>query len=435
MSDNTKEKIVIFLKRIHLYKPIVKVINTFYTIMGEKWVEKAVDKQEKRLEKKVSAKVDSIANIISSADMRQYKGKVYILQWSFFDKTGEKYISGGGERYACDLANLIGKLGYKVFLIQIGDSNCEHAWQKKMYDMTVIGVNASMSEYFKIIEMLPSPKLSIYSGYASWGRKKLRSPNILISHGITWDSPSSDANTFALKKILDGADMLVSVDTNTISWLRTTYAASLHENKKRMIYIPDYTDLSVYHPIEQNNDKIKIVFPRRCSPERGFWLISDILPSILEKYKNVYFEYVGFIHTSDIEDKINELMKMFPERVSHRLVSADKMNEVYQNADISLIPTLYCEGTSLSCIEAMACGNAVIATNIGGLPNLIINDFNGMLINPDKDELLDAIEKVITDKEYRKKLRMNALEVSKEFSKERWEERWSRLLASELGIQ
>ena len=53
----------------------------------------------------------------------------------------------------------------------------------------------------------------------------------------------------------------------------------------------------------------------------------------------------------------------------------DEMNKAYQNADITLIPSLYSEGTSLSCIEAMACGNAVIATRIGGLSDLIINDF------------------------------------------------------------
>lgn len=107
--------------------------------------------------------------------------------------------------------------------------------------------------------------------------------------------------------------------------------------------------------------------------------------------------------------------------MSHRLVDANKMNEVYQHADISLIPTLYCEGTSLSCIEAMACGNIVISTNIGGLPNLIINDFNGVLINPDKNELLEAVENILVNEDYRNKLQKNALEVSKEFSKEKWE--------------
>ncbi len=80
------------------------------------------------------------------------------------------------------------------------------------------------------------------------------------------------------------------------------------------------------------------------------------------------------------------------------------MSNVYKNYDISLIPTLYSEGTSLSCLEAQASGNVVIATNIGGLPNLIINNYNGILINPDKNELFKAIKRVVLDKDLRTKL-------------------------------
>lgn len=310
---DTREKIILFLKKVHLYKPIVKVCLTFYRIMGDKWIERVKAKQDKRLGEKVYSKVQRISEIIESIDMQQYKGKVYLFQYSFFDTKGERYISGGGERYACDLAAVIQKIGYKVFLIQIGDSSSEYEWKQKMNDITVIGVNATMMEYFKIIEMLPDVQLSIYSGYASWGRK-LHRPNIIISHGITWDNPAADANVYAIKQILQSADQLVSVDTNTISWLRTTYAESLNKTEKKMVYIPNYTDLNVYYPIEkEDKERIKIIFPRRCSPERGFWLVSDILPRILEDHEEVIFEYVGFIHTADIGDKIDELKNKFQE--------------------------------------------------------------------------------------------------------------------------
>lgn len=428
-----RERLVTLLKKVHLYNLAVRIYLFILGRLGEKRVEKILERRDAKLGKKVSGKVDAVRKVIEAVDLSKYKGFVYLFQYSFFDMNGENYISGGGERYACDLAKLIKTMGYKVFLVQIGNKDSEREWQRIMNDITVIGVNAEMTAYFKIIEMLPSPKLAIYSGYAGWGRK-LHSPNLMISHGITWDNPSADANIYAIKKILDEPECLVSVDTNTISWLRTAYGASLAENHKRMVYIPNYADLDIYQPVEKKEEeKIKVIFPRRCSPERGFWLISDILPQILKKYGNVCFEYIGFIHTLDIRDKINELEAQYPGRVTHRLVDADKMYEVYQEADITLIPTLYCEGTSLSCIEAMACGNAVIATNIGGLPNLIINDYNGMLINPDKEELLQAIEKLIADPVYCNKIRANALSVSKEFSKEKWEERWEKLLVEILG--
>ena len=43
------------------------------------------------------------------------------------------------------------------------------------------------------------------------------------------------------------------------------------------------------------------------------------------------------------------------------------MNEIYNIADIVVIPTTINEGTSLACIESMATARAIIATNVGGL--------------------------------------------------------------------
>ena len=40
------------------------------------------------------------------------------------------------------------------------------------------------------------------------------------------------------------------------------------------------------------------------------------------------------------------------------------MSQAYKQADISIIPTVHSEGTSLSCLESQACGNAVLATNV-----------------------------------------------------------------------
>ena len=56
----------------------------------------------------------------------------------------------------------------------------------------------------------------------------------------------------------------------------------------------------------------------------------------------------------------------------------------------------------------MACGCAVVATNVGGLCNLVINNFNGLLVNPNPEEISDAITKLVDNKELRLKLINNA---------------------------
>lgn len=58
---------------------------------------------------------------------------------------------------------------------------------------------------------------------------------------------------------------------------------------------------------------------------------------------------------------------------------------------------------SQSVLEAMGCGNAIVATNVGDT-SMFINEGNGILINLDAKELSDAIETLYLNKELRDKL-------------------------------
>ncbi len=224
---------------------------------------------------------------------------------------------------------------------------------------------------------------------------------------------------------MSNVDYFVSVDTNTISQMRTFFKNQLNKRPVNFIYVPNYVDKKVFCPKKKSHDKIKILFPRRCAVERGFWLVSDVLPEILEQYPFVEFEFVGFIHDEDIKAKLGALIDLYPERVKHLLLEPEHMPDCYKNADITLIPTIYSEGTSLSCLEAMACGNFVIATNIGGLTNLIINNYNGILINPDKNELKQALKNALEDKSFFECVCNNAQSVSDTFEKRVWIQQWN----------
>lgn len=108
------------------------------------------------------------------------------------------------------------------------------------------------------------------------------------------------------------------------------------------------------------------------------------------------------------------------------------MHEVYKEADIVLIPTLYSEGTSLSCLEACATGNAVIATRVGGLCDIIINDFNGYLISPNREALLHAVRTLLDQPELRQRFSTNAMAVAEAFNKRQWKQRWKAAIAKSL---
>jgi glycosyltransferase involved in cell wall biosynthesis len=75
--------------------------------------------------------------------------------------------------------------------------------------------------------------------------------------------------------------------------------------------------------------------------------------------------------------------------------------------DIFLLPSL-AEGLPIALLEAMAAKKAVIATSVGGIPNLIETEKNGLLIKPqDVDDIVIAVRKFV-DADKRKKCGENA---------------------------
>jgi glycosyltransferase involved in cell wall biosynthesis len=110
----------------------------------------------------------------------------------------------------------------------------------------------------------------------------------------------------------------------------------------------------------------------------------------------------------DEDNKILEKLEKTDKRFKFTGCSFEEMQQYYSRADIVIIPTIASEGTSLSCIEAFACGCAVVATNVGGLCNLVVDNYNGLIVNPNPKDISEATTRLIDDKELRLKLVRNA---------------------------
>ncbi len=76
--------------------------------------------------------------------------------------------------------------------------------------------------------------------------------------------------------------------------------------------------------------------------------------------------------------------------------------------DIFVLPS-HSEGVSLALLEAMAAGLPVIATAVGGLPEVVTDGVNGLLIPPqDPEALAQALARLLDDPALAKKLGENA---------------------------
>lgn len=369
------------------------------------------------------------------------KNNVIIKTLNFFDHNGYNYYSGGAERYLLDLHNLLAKEGVNVDIIQYGNYN----FFRKYKNVNVIGLryHSPIDNYYE------SDPLSRMQDYLNYTYDKVTltifssfleslhgdfKASIGISHGVFWDDKyvkyykkMNPVYNYDIINAAKNVNKLISVDTNTCNWFQTID----YELGRRIKYIPNYVDVNEFTPkkSKKNNKRIVITYPRRLYEPRGMYLLLDIIDDLFKLYENVDIKFVGKGFDNDVK-AINRYINKYPGRIECYSLDPYEMHKAYQDTDISLIPTLYSEGTSLSCLEALATENIVIATRIGGLTDLIIDGFNGYLIEPNSEALLNKLKYILDNYENQLEIRKNAREIAKAFNKTKWENRWKEELSA-----
>ncbi len=353
--------------------------------------------------------------------------KCIIFQLAFLDFNGDKYLAGGAERYCRELSNILKNNNFEIILVQMGNSDF---WAKTYHGLSIFGipVQTSADKFSKAIEELECfADVCIYSPF-SLVPLNSKSISIGIIHSMFWDDPARlhFSNIDLYSKKLKVCYFVVSNSAVAINWFRGYKGVGYHN----FHYIPNFVCLESFKPLKKSTNGsniIHILFPRRITADRGFQYILDVFPKLFKKYENIFLILGGYVH-HDQKNQLQTFLNEFEGKVSHIEAEPREMLGLYQKADIVLIPTPYTEGTSLSCLEAMACGKAIITTNIGGLPELIINRYNGLTIDPCKDELYTAIASLIEDPQLRRELGQHAHQVAQAFSLDIWKDKWEKLL-------
>ena len=264
---------------------------------------------------------------------------------------------------------------------------------------------------------------------------------IAIQHGIAFDGTScyhvsEVTNIKSMLKSMVRAMLkyhryknistLVCVDYNFLNWYRTQVA---HIDAECYV-IPNFSHIPNGNTKNVKTDnRVSIIFARRLEDYRGTRIFTESIASILETNKLIKVTVAG---TGPDENYIKERLSQY-ENVSFISYASEQSLKIHSEHDIAVVPSLYSEGTSLSLLEAMAAGCAVISTNVGGMTNIILDGFNGLMIRPVAHELQKAIEKLLNETELRVRLAENArktVEVS--FSFEKWKEAWKHVLDEEM---
>jgi colanic acid/amylovoran biosynthesis glycosyltransferase len=115
-------------------------------------------------------------------------------------------------------------------------------------------------------------------------------------------------------------------------------------------------------------------------------------------------------------------------------IGQDELRELYARADIFCLPS-FAEGIPVVAMEAMAMELPVVSTRIMGLPELIDDAVNGLLVAPGRlDELIEALERLVRSPDERRELGQSArARIRDDYDVARSAARMRDVLVTELG--
>lgn len=132
-----------------------------------------------------------------------------------------------------------------------------------------------------------------------------------------------------------------------------------------------------------------------------------------EKKESIRLQLLG-------EGELLDEMKDYAEKlkVADKVEFLGLQSNVYpylNKADVFCLPSEY-EGVPMTLIEAMGTGLPIVASNVGGIPDMLVNGENALLVEPNYVAVENAIEKLYNDVEFRIRLGNAAALRSEEFS-------------------
>lgn len=255
--------------------------------------------------------------------------------------------------------------------------------------------------------------------------------SITLGHSIPFPGKLADNSTEQerlewierIKLGLSSVNYVVTNNTQYIQWAASTWPGLSHKMK----YIPDWFESErsigiVPDSTARSGEKIRIVFSCPAVPRFG---ISETLRSVsalLDQYPQLGFCFCGALPAS-IE---KHMQKWMDEHLRSEMNYEEQA--AYRYMDVALFPIKSGPVPVKSVIQAMGAGAVVIGSMWGPLVDLIIPDYNGLLIKPLDTDIIKAVQRLIENPGLRENLADKAQQTRKSFRKCAWESGWQSLI-------
>ncbi|MCW3995577.1 MAG: glycosyltransferase family 4 protein [Candidatus Bathyarchaeota archaeon] len=230
---------------------------------------------------------------------------------------------------------------------------------------------------------------------AKWYGKPfvLTQHNTFIEYDNFFDSVERLNDLAVGKQTLKDADKIIAVSNAT-----KNYVLSLGAQPKKVVVLHNGVDLAKFKPMASKRlemrrklgipvDAFVVVTVRRLVYKNGVDTLIDCANIAVKKNRKIVFVSVGKgPDMSNVQMRIEQLGIADNFKLAG-FVSDEDLPSYYNVADLFVLPSKSGEGLPLVALEAMACGLPVVATNVGGVNEILMDDY-GKLVPPNQPKLL-----------------------------------------------
>ena len=214
------------------------------------------------------------------------------------------------------------------------------------------------------------------------------------------------------KKLMKRSDALIAVSKYTVDELTELYGI----NKKKIHVIYNGVDIQKFKP-RPNRAELRrefglaedtkiVLFVGRLYHRKGLETLLHSIPPVLKEFSNVKFVISGKGFKQK-EENLKNLAKQLDieEHVTFLgYVPDGKLPNLYSASNIFVLPAIY-ENFPFAILEAQSAGLPVISTKVGGIPEFLVDNENGFLIDPgDPPQLTQRVLTLLHDPKLAKEM-------------------------------
>ncbi len=185
-----------------------------------------------------------------------------------------------------------------------------------------------------------------------------------------------------------------------------------HVDKAKIRVVPNGVDTERFKPAKPSekikqqiglDSKLCVLFVGRLIPRKGLPFLIEAAKHIVEEYSQTMFVIVG--NGPLMNNLVAYLEKT---NLSRNFVFLGDVHEsvlptLYNCADVFALPSIQ-EGQGIALLEAQAIAKPVVAFDVGGVREAVLNKETGLLVKSSSRELAEAIIKLLADCSLREKM-------------------------------